>query len=378
MITFKKYLELLNEAILTPQGTPISTATIGKIRTPQESGFCQHNPKIRDFAQQNPVQMFIVLAFVFFTMMKEWYPVVQYFESFIKWLFEFAIPKDDWRYKGYDFSKFPSMFGTGKDEKLKKILSKKGIEKYSVGSEIIEPEQLKFLRLYGKDEAQYIAKIWKNRKEIYNYIMDHLDDPKDIFMFLTKIKGLQSVKAAFATQLILGKFGCIDSVNTQVYKNILKKFPNVFDKEGRTVDSIAGKEGYLDFLKALEDMFQQDVSQTLWDDWCEIIDLKILNVNESGENKKITVVFPNGENVEIDPYKLKSGPSVKTKEGYEKLQKQIKKDYSKKPVIGMKTSEQHMSTITNPEFQKYNESREEKFQNMLLEILENKKTPWKF
>lgn len=368
MITFKKYKDLLEE-VLDPTGKPISSMSIGKIRKPEESGFCEHNPEVRKFAQRNPVQMFIVLSFVFFTMQKEWYAVVNYFESFIKWLFEKAIPKDDWSYANEPFTRFPNLLGAGKKEEIKEIKKKTGDTQYSVGKEIIKPEELKFVRLYGEGEARYIAKIWKNKERIYDYIMSNLEYPEKIFIFLTEeIQGLGGVKAAFCTQLILGKFGCIDSINQRVYSNLIKtKYSNVFTPEGSVKPSVKAKEGYLGFLKDLEDMFQQDISQTLWDDWCEIVDLKILNANESGENKKVTINLKNGETVEISPYKIKRGEKTDTSEGMKQMQREIESE----PVLGKKTSEQHMSAITNPELKKYYESIRLKFYDVIKEYIEN-------
>jgi hypothetical protein len=58
--------------------------------------------------------------------------------------------------------------------------------------------------------------------------------------------GLGAIKAAFCTQLILGKFGCIDSINQKVHKNLLQKYPDAFDNEGK----VKNPKEYLNFLNA--------------------------------------------------------------------------------------------------------------------------------
>ena len=124
-------LKLLIEEILDATGNPISSelkkggiiksnVLAGKKRTPEESGFCLHNRNVNRFSQGNATQMFLTLAFVFFTIQKEWLLVINFFEDFVKWLFEIAIPNDDWTWKDKGIvGKLGGMYGTGKDENFK-------------------------------------------------------------------------------------------------------------------------------------------------------------------------------------------------------------------------------------------------------------------
>lgn len=355
-------IKLLIEEILDATGNPISssvkkdkpiasTIQAGKISSPSESGFCEHNPAVNKFAKANSTQMFIVLAFVFFTMQKQWVFVTNYFEDFVKWLFEIAIPKDDWNWKGKDFSKLPSMYGGGKGEekRLKKELDKDGNEIIKYNNNIITPEQLKFIKLYNNDDAVYIAKLWKNKDRIYDFVMSNLDKPEQIyFYFINEISGLAAVKAAFATQLILGKFGCIDSINQRVYADLISKNQDAFTPQGTVKSSQKGSAKYLDFLKQLEDLYQQDISKTLWDDWCEIVEHKILYANDTGENKQIQIQFKDGTNVNIDPYKIQRGEKVNTGPMINTARSEIGINPT-----GRIVSKQHKDAVMNPLFKKY-------------------------
>jgi hypothetical protein len=354
--------ETLIEQILDAMGEPVSsklkkeqpiasTIKAGKISSPNESGFCEHNPAVNKFAKANATQMFIVLAFVFFTMQKQWVFVTNYFEDFVKWLFEIAIPKDDWNWKDKDFSKLPSMYGGGKgeEERLKKEVDKEGNEIIKYNNNIITPEQMKFIRLYKNDDAVYIARLWKNKDKIYDFVMSNLDKPEQIyFYFINEISGLAAVKAAFATQLILGKFGCIDSINQRVYADLISKNTDAFTPEGSVKSSQKGSAKYLDFLKQLEDLYQQDISKTLWDDWCEIVEHKILHANDKGENKQVQIQFTDGTSVNIDPYKIQRGEKVNTSPMIDRARSEI----GNKPT-GKIVSQQHKDAVMNPAFRKY-------------------------
>lgn len=349
------------EEVLGPTGNPVSSMSIGKIRKPEESGFCEHNTEVRKFAQRNSIQMFIVFAFVFFTIQKEWVFVTNYFEDFVKWLFEDAIPKDNWDWRNKSFSMLGAKYGTGKDEQFGVTKNKKKERTYQ--GEVITPEQAKFIKLYKAEDAAYIAKIWKNKERIYDFIMSKLDKPEEIYFYIVdKISGLGPVKAAFCTQLMLGKFGCIDSINQKVYKDVLQKYPNAFDKKG----TVKNAEEYLNFLKALEDLYKQDISKTLWDDWCEIVEHRIKYANESGETKEIEIILPSGETVLMNPYKIMRGGVKNTSDFIERSKKQINSTPTGKIVSG-----EHLGAVANPKFKKYYESIRLKFYDVIKEYIEN-------
>ena len=279
---------------------------LGQKREPKLSGFCLHNPKINQFAKENSTQMFIVFAFVFYTIQKEWQIVHHTFPEFLKWLFEEAIPQDNWNYEHKPFHKFANLLAPSNDPQYA--------------------------------NASYLQELWPKKNEIYSNIMaldksssSSLSDSSEFEIYkyiINNIRGLALAKAAFATQLILGKFGCIDSVNTAAYDALIrkdieqkgdksaftlqtrkvKKRP-VLDAEGKEIQDAVIKKasgvsmrGYIDFLKALQDLYGDDISKILWNDWCEIVGQKVV---KAGTGKKITLKVNNQE-FQINPYRPKS------------------------------------------------------------------------
>jgi hypothetical protein len=269
---------------------------LGSLRDDKISGFCLHNPAINQFARKNPTQMFIVFAFVFYTIQKEWELVRQTFPEFMKWIFEKAIFTDKWSYADQSFQKFGNLLGANKKT--------------------------------SPDEAPYLAELWSKKDATYTNIMRYLDQSPEskissdsdmkIFEYIVdNIRGLGAVKAAFATQLMLGKFGCLDSVNTNAYKDVIQNYVKKKKKAGKPtgfaikkdkdkVDiqvnkSKAGLRGYVDFLKTLEDLYGDNISKILWDDWCEIVAQKVV---KSGSGEKISIVV-NGKQYDINPYRKK-------------------------------------------------------------------------
>lgn len=307
LINFKNWLESEEESspsnILLP---PSNIITLGSKREPKVSGFCLHNPQINKFAQENSTQMFMVLAFVLYTIQKEWQIVRQTFPDFLKWVFEEAIPKDNWDYRGQSFSKYAHILG---------MHSK-----------------------YSPDEAAHMRKLWEQKNTIYSTIMSLLSKKVstsltdssefEIFKYLVQnVSGLGAVKAAFASQLIIGKFGCIDSVNTRAYFDMIKKdikkkdkksgfkLVDRKDKDGKlirvkgkkvqdieTKDSLVGLKGYVEFLDSLQELYGDDISKILWDDWCQIVGEKIV---KAGSDHDITLKVNNQE-FTINPYVPKS------------------------------------------------------------------------
>lgn len=307
LINFKNWLESEEESspsnILLP---PSNIITLGSKRDPKVSGFCLHNPQINKFAQENSTQMFMVLAFVLYTIQKEWQIVRQTFPDFLKWVFEEAIPKDNWDYRGQSFSKYAHILGMHK--------------------------------IHSPNEAAHMRKLWEQKNTIYSTIMSLLSkkistsltdsSEFEIFKYLMQnVSGLGPVKAAFASQLIIGKFGCIDSVNTRAYFDMIKKdikkkdkksgfkLVDRKDKDGKLIrvkgkkvqdieakDSLVGLKGYVEFLDSLQELYGDDISKILWDDWCQIVGEKVV---KAGSDHDITLKVNNQE-FTINPYVPKS------------------------------------------------------------------------
>lgn len=288
----------------------------------QISGFCLHNQEINAFAQKNPTQMFIVFAFVFYTIQKEWQIVRQTFPDFIKWVFEVAIPKQKkglgkpFFYGDQPFVKYANLIG-----------AKPGYE----------------------NTALYLEELWPKKEEIYNDITSlinkgtstALTDSSDfqIFQYINdNIKGLAAVKAAFATQLIIGKYGCIDSINMRAYDKMIRadieskgkksgfslkkrksknqkdefgKYTQITNDKGIPITdpivkkSAVGLRGYVQFLDYLQNLYQDNISKILWDDWCKIVNDKIVKSNDRGDKNEI-ILNVNDQTFTINPYKVGS------------------------------------------------------------------------
>lgn len=276
---------------------------LGTTREPQVSGFCLHNPQINQFAKDNSTNMFIVFAFVFYTIQKEWQIVRQTFPEFLKWIFESAVPKDNWNYKGQTFHKYANLIGASKK---------------------------------APNQARHLESLWKQKNSLYSTIMNlmskettSLSDSSEFEIWkyiFQNVNGLGVTKAAFATQLIVGKFGCIDSVNTRAYDTMLrsdikkkgkksgftlqtrkKNKKIVYDKNGRPIldvvpkDSVVGMKGYAAFLDALQDMYGDNISKVLWNDWCQIVGAKIVKAGTEDE----IILNVNNKEFKIKPYKPK-------------------------------------------------------------------------
>ena len=134
-----------------------------------------------------------------------------------------------------------------------------------------------------------------------------------IYLKFLGIKGLGLPKAAFASQLIIGRLGCIDSINLNLYKGLDPKGDLIaYDKKGKPNFKTPGKskvmsdpgiikltpggvklaKKYIEFLKQIANLTKSSeagVSQKLWDSWVELVSMKI---NVEGD---LTVKMPGGK-----------------------------------------------------------------------------------
>jgi hypothetical protein len=311
--------DVINEELLDAQGKPY----VGMVNSTEEkpdgsSGFCIHQPQIKSFALENDVNMAILISFVFFSIQKQWTDVKFSFDDFIQWVLTTdkksqSSPKTtDWRYESSaSFSSMINRIGPG---------------------------------------AVYIKELWKNKTKTYNDIMEIIDSNKGrtpeeklntsikVWYRLQQVTGLGPTKAAFAVQLMLGQLGCIDSINSVVYQSLAPDslFTKKTNKEGDLTLSMktatkdpktkelnkTGKkvaEGYLQFLKSLENAMKIDISKNLWDVWCDIVAFKIQHSTNRSERGSIGVVLPDKSIADTLPY----GVSVKNKKQIDKYKEML-------------------------------------------------------
>lgn len=338
----------------------------------ESGGFCEHNPAINKFAFENPVHMFIVFAFVLFTMQKPWGSVVNTFMDFMTWWFTDAAkklydnPSAEISYgRDMSFASQPNhAFGQG---------SKNLIEFWNNRAKIFD--DLTALK-QGRGSLDKDAKViitnlastfehddkTPEEKKVHDKILVSLEDTLQspeylVFRYLCGLSGLGAPKAGFVTQLIMGKMGCVDSVNTRVYKSF---FPSATwddsgtarsisrEKTGKSVGKFApAKEntmaGYVYFLKYLEHMYSNsenivDVSRMMWDDWCEIIAQKMIFSTTRGnlENQLIFVKHKTGEGAKMKPYERSA-----------RTDKDIDKWMKGGPTTGHRISREHETSLTD-------------------------------
>ena len=191
----------------------------------------------------------------------------------------------------------------------------------------------------GKTRA--LEYLWHNRAKIYGGLMRAYEaDLKAgatgflIYQKMILIPGLGVPKAGFATQLLTGKYGCIDSVNLNLRNanapsHLMNKEGNAFNRasdvsidnsgdgaltpdEYRSIltdknitndqkqlvtflygaltqKSLGILRGYADYLHALE--LEGTTSEQLWNIWCTVIAHKIHYAG--GRKRPIDVVLPN-------------------------------------------------------------------------------------
>lgn len=232
----------------------------------EESGYCRYNPQINEYASESPENLAEVLIFVVATQQVRWPDVVSKFPNLMNHIY---------------FNN--GLFRAGEKR------SEEGFP--SAFSSII----------IGKTDA--IDAIWKNKDGIFSKIgpiireynnsssIQKEDAAFKLYLNLLRIPRLGLPKAGFAAQLIIGRFGCIDSINSNILelpKDIIGP-DNKFKSPGKTkvqagevfADLTKGgvemAKKYADYLKHLEETIKDDISKILWDNWCDIVAYKIKN-----------------------------------------------------------------------------------------------------
>tara|TARA_R110000824_G_scaffold270827_1_gene459273 strand:- start:163 stop:1131 length:969 start_codon:yes stop_codon:yes gene_type:complete len=190
------------------------------------------------------------------------------------------------------------------------------------------PQPIKSLILgFRKNAIDY---IWRNRERLYSSMMSDINKYNNaksgtiekeeamfsIYLKFLTVPGLGLPKAAFASQLIIGRLGCIDSINLNIYKGLDPEGKLIkTDKDGKVGFKTAGKkldtssnlyritkggvelaQKYVEFLKQIADMnstTEANISKSLWDTWVEIVAKKI---NLDGD---LEVVMPGGKRFKI-------------------------------------------------------------------------------
>ena len=261
-----------------------------------DSGFCDFNPLINEYSQDSPDGLADVLIFVIGTQQMRWYDVVPKFPILLRFVHQNDGLMTD-----------KNLLNPGKE--------KPHYDFPGFGQLVMGPR---------KNAIDY---MWKNREGIYSTFKPLFDDYNGlnglakeetmfkIYLETIKLPGLGLPKAAFATQLIIGRLGCIDSINLNIYKGIAKDYDilqsgdkgfkapgmtstarkalqaGVYDSKIIQITSGGVKlaQEYVQFLQQIAKMTEtNDISRKLWDSWVELVAKKI---NIKGD---IKVIMPDG------------------------------------------------------------------------------------
>lgn len=258
------------------------------------SGFCDYNPLINQYAQHDPEALAEMLIFVVATQQMRWYDVVPKFPIMMEFIRDndgLLIPEDaETNEKGKIIYKIPKKFA-------------------------------QLALSFRKNSIQY---IWENKEAIFSRLSTMFERYNsagensiqkeesifEIYLELIKVPGLGLPKAAFASQLLIGRLGCIDSINLNLYKGLDPEGKLItYDRTGRPTFKTPGTskktgiiqvtkggvklaKGYIEFLKQIAKVTgstDASISRKLWDSWVELVAMKI---NKKGD---INVIMPGGE-----------------------------------------------------------------------------------
>jgi hypothetical protein len=242
MKEFDKLYRELMETIWMPS----TTIDIGIERKKEDSGFCEFNPKINKFALENPDQMALVFAFVYFTIQTDWNLVVENFPKFIEWFYTMAVKRSGGR-----------------------LVADRSVTPPGLKHMMVSPSKKN--NGLASNRLNYFYDVFDNRHKIYNDITRFSDDPREMFIYILKnINGLALVKTGFLVQLITGRIGCMDSINSKMYGKQVdfntSKAPSVTKSGEYSKQSMEKIDKYINFV--------DPISKILWDDWCEIVENK--------------------------------------------------------------------------------------------------------
>ena len=273
--------------------------------------FSEYQPKCAAFACANENNMAATLIFVVVSQGVSWPNLVEWFPDIMQW--------------------------------IRRPTDMNGNRKVGIG---FFPKTVPWSQavLWGRESVDF---IWRHRGPIYGAIMQSMQDDAQaggtgfmVYKKLLSIPGLGIPKAGFAAQLIIGKMGCIDSVNMLVHgapkklvnpkggfvnpKGWFKVPPTAPQGEAQLMRILHGdmnKNGeklaklYVSYLDKLKRDGQDSACSQLWTDWCELIAYKIwhggtpqkaIDVN-FGTTQSRVLAYSGTRDGEEDPNQIEMG-----------------------------------------------------------------------
>jgi hypothetical protein len=232
--------------------------------------FCRYQPKIARFARSNPDNMAATIIFVLASQGTSWHNLVAWFPQLMEHV----------RENGglYPYGNVP----------WKAVVFRGG------GA---------------------IDDVWKSRNAIFKQV-ERAKSDLDVFAVLVTVPGLSLPKAGFAAQLIVGKWGCLDSINSSIFGVPLELMtvqagqPGFISMKGFVENGKLSPKGhqklelYIKFLDSIKLSASESVSEQLWDSWCDIVAGKIWHASSPrgaldvriGKHRMIHPTYPGATN----------------------------------------------------------------------------------
>lgn len=265
LVQNKNKLLTSKDNVLVPYGDWKTTTQSGGKHF---SGFLRDAPVMHQYAMANPENLASTIIFVLLTVRADFMQVMQDFPTLMLKLFtKFGNRNEDMPLNGQEAG--------DEIERMGKKLSQK------VNPEMLDQDG--FLKGYSLKSTAFgfkndgIADVWTNRRTIFDTIKGLVDksDTVGAFREFLNVSGLAPVKAGFCVQIVMGKLGCIDMHNINLYSAYAKQYkkddlyqaltPSNYN-DGKNRVSI---DNYLRVLEMLADEGATTVK--LWDIWTDYI-----------------------------------------------------------------------------------------------------------
>tara|TARA_R100000908_G_C3754304_1_gene148650 strand:+ start:298 stop:2253 length:1956 start_codon:yes stop_codon:yes gene_type:complete len=258
-----------------------------------KSGFCKYNPQINEWVKESPENLAETILFVYATQRTDWPTVMPYFPHLMEWITTkdadpnaanpsgWSSPRNRKMRENYPMNKNPDLVGSGMGFGSPKA--------YLISLDLLKHEQYRKLppeelivisngvsKVSAVPATKTYFELWGNRQEVYNNMIGLLKsadtNPLDVMTVFLTIKGLGLAKAGFATQMVTGKLGCVDSINSRMFYG--DDIPKVLSKS-KPKNLRAFAQEYINVLNELADIGYD--SQKLWDFWTKIVAFQINN-----------------------------------------------------------------------------------------------------
>lgn len=272
---------------------------------PGLSKFARDNPGIRGYVQQSPDNMAAMLIFVLMSIQADFQEMISVYPIIIAKLHA------DWGHKNEKRPLTDKQYASGLQKMQNKVHSMLNVDTTQSDDKQLafkQPWNLVTMSSIFSWKKDAISQVWTKRDSLFNKITSFIDsnDTVGLYTWLANnVKGLGSPKAGFTVQLCMGKLGCIDVHNINLYSawakakekgshrsSLYKKLnPKKFKP------NIKGLNNYLQVLDLLSERGIE--SQQLWDIWVEYVSFNY--VSSKGIPSYDTTGRFAGSAVGIDP-----------------------------------------------------------------------------